>query len=78
MVAISQIILSDVWMDYSMKFAKEQRHFVSNNEEQQNWIDAVNLTYGKQIMETRKELFSSIPSRFFITRLYEELSKKIN
>lgn len=78
MVAIAQTILSDVWADYSVQFAKEFRPFIRNNETQDSWINAVNSTFGKQIENDRKVLFESIPVRFRITRLYKELSDKLN
>jgi hypothetical protein len=78
MVAIIQTILSDVWADYSVKFAKEFQPFVRNNEDQDSWISAVNSTFGDQIKNDRKILFDSIPVRFHITRLYKELSNRLN
>lgn len=78
MVAISQTILSDVWADYSVKFANEYRPFIRANETQENWINEVNRTFGADIKHERKRLFSSIPERFFVTRLYKELKSKIN
>jgi hypothetical protein len=78
MVSISQVILSDVWSDYAVKFKNEYRPFIRANETQQNWTDAVNAAYPEQIKAARVALFNSIPERFFKTRLYIELSKKLN
>ena len=77
MVDISSIILSDVWADYSVKFAKEYRPFVRANEQQQEWVNAVNSTFGEQIKAERINLFKTIPSRFEKTRIYNELKTKI-
>lgn len=77
MVVISQIILGDVWSDYAAKFAKEHRPFVRTNEPQQQWIDAVNLTFAEQMKQDRKHLFKSIPLKFYNSRLYKQLNQKI-
>jgi hypothetical protein len=78
MVAISQIILSDVWAEYSVKFAKEHRPFVRANESHQIWVEAVNSAYANDIAKIRKSLFNCIPLRFRITRMYGELNAQIN
>jgi len=77
MVDISSIILSDVWVHYSVKFAKEYRPFVRDNEQQQDWVNAVNSTLGEQIKAERVNLFKTIPPRFDKTRIYNELKNKI-
>lgn len=77
MIAISSTILSDVWADYSVKFAKEYRPFVRANEQQQDWVNAVNSTFGEQMKTDRVSLFNSIPVRFRKTRIYQELKDRI-
>jgi len=77
MVSISSIILTDVWADYSVKFAEEFRPFIRKNESQENWIQSVNLTQGIQIAEKRKQLFSIIPLRFHNTEMYKDLKNRL-
>lgn len=78
MVAISQTILTSVWAEFSVKFASIHRPFVRAKESQESWVAAVNMTYGNDIKTERKKLFSLVPERFFITRLYKELYEEIN
>jgi hypothetical protein len=77
MVEVTQIVLTDVWAQFALKFKEEVRPFIRAKETQENWIKSVNETFGVEMYAERKRLFKLIPSQLEITNMYKELDNRL-
>ena len=73
MVEVEHLIASAT-MFYLNEFARTERMFNRKVETQEEWIRAARTKYDVQILSLRRELFSAIPERFYVTEMYKSMS----
>jgi len=77
MVAIESVILSDVWAQFSEKYASDNGFRNPKTETQSEWIKKVNKEIYVEMQLERIRLFNLIPDRFKICAMYKSLENRI-
>jgi len=80
MVDIQQLIHTDVFNLFSVRFAKEHRPYVRANatETQTDWCKAVRDTYREEWDEAQRRIFEAIPERLHVTKMYRDMKDSAN